>query len=232
MKYVYSHLGLGDQIVCNGLIRHLSDVFGEITTFSKIHNYESLKNMYRDKPNISIKKIGTHQDADSNVGKFIKEKNLDHDFIKIGFLDILSNYGELGFDSKFYIQHGLDPSAKWDLFKYERNLEEEKKVFDYYGVEEGKYIFMHDDERYRIDSNRISNPNNLTIIKPIIGLTDNIFNYSLIIEKAASVHTIESSFQFMIDCMGLNLENYAHRYLRPLSNIEIPSYRNVKQIYQ
>ena len=30
---------------------------------------------------------------------------------------------------------------KWDMFKYERNQEEEKKIFDSYGVEEGKYIF-------------------------------------------------------------------------------------------
>ena len=232
MKYIYSHLGLGDQIVCNGLIRHFSNLFGEVTIFVKNHNYETLKNMYRDNLNIFIMKIGTHQDADSNVQKFIREKNLDLEVIRIGFLDILSNYGELGFDSKFYIQHGLNSSAKWDMFKYERNSEEEKKIFNHYEVKEGEYIFIHDDERYRIDLNRISNPRNLKIVKPIDGLTNNLFNYSLLIEKADSVHTIESSFQFMIDCMCLNLENYVHRYLRPLSNIEIPMYRSVKQIYQ
>ena len=231
MKYIHHHLGLGDHIVANGLVRHYASLHGEVTLFCKNHNYGTVKSMYRDNPEITVVAIGTHQDADANVEKFINERGLQADLIKIGFHDIWVNYGNGGFDVKFYLQHGLDPSAKWDMFKYERNQEEEKKIFDSYGVEEGKYIFIHDDERYRIQPNTVPNPENLICVRPIIGATENIFDYSLLIEKASQVHTIESSFQFMIDCMGINQENYVHRYLRPLSPIEVPTYRNVKQIY-
>ena len=231
MKYIHHHLGLGDHIVANGLVRHYANQHGEITLFCKNHNFETVKSMYRDNPNIHVLAIGTHQDADSNVDKFINERGLHSDLIKIGFHVIWVNYGDSGFDVKFYLQHGVDPSMKWDLFRYERNSDEEKRIFDTYGVEEGKYIFVHDDDRYKIQSNSIQNPDNLICIRPIIGLTENIFDYSLLIEKASQVHAIESSFQFMIDCMGLNSESYVHRYLRPLSSIEVPTYRHVKQIY-
>lgn len=230
MKYIHHHLGLGDHMVCNGLVRNFASQFGEVTLFCKNHNYETIKSMYRDNSNIHVLAIGTHQDADSNVDKFISERGEQSNLIKVGFHDIWVNYGNSGFDIKFYLQHRLDPSLKWDSFYFERNPEKEKEIFDHYAVEEGKYIFIHDDERYSVQEGRIKNPENLPYVRPEIGLTPNILNYALLIEKASQVHTIESSFQLWIDCSGINKENYIHKYARPMmSPIEIITYRNVKE---
>ena len=54
MRYVYHHLGLGDSILCNGLVRHFAEKLGKVSIFSKRHNYDSLKFMYRDEPNITV----------------------------------------------------------------------------------------------------------------------------------------------------------------------------------
>ena len=57
-----------------------------------------------------------------------------------------------------------------------------------------------------------------------------MFDYCYLIENAKEVHTIESSFQFMIDSLELNSENYAHRYPRYLTEGEKPIYKTVKKI--
>jgi hypothetical protein len=229
MKYIHHHLGLGDHMVCNGLVRKFSEKFGEITLFCKDHNYATVKDMYRDNPNIHVLSIGNHQDADSNVEKFILERGEQQNLIKVGFHDIWVNYGNFGFDIKFYLQHGLDPSIRWESFYFERNPEREKEIFNHYNVEEGKYIFIHDDERYSVLTHKINNPENFPFVRPEIGLTPSILDYALLIEKAYQVHTIESSFQLWIDCSAINKENYIHKYARPMSSpIEIITYRNVK----
>jgi hypothetical protein len=56
MKYIYPHLGLGDHLICNGLIREIikkepNESYGII---SKPHTATSVKFMYRDLENISI----------------------------------------------------------------------------------------------------------------------------------------------------------------------------------
>ena len=30
MKYIYHHLGLGDHIICNGLVRYFKELHGEV----------------------------------------------------------------------------------------------------------------------------------------------------------------------------------------------------------
>ena len=57
--FIHQHLGLGDMIICNGLIRHLLSLTSKndrIFLFCKNIHYQSIKFMYRDE-----KKINFHQ---------------------------------------------------------------------------------------------------------------------------------------------------------------------------
>lgn len=71
MKYIYHHLGLGDHIICNGLVRSLKNSFNEeISVFVKPQYYENISKMYRDDPNIIPLPIGN----DYQVMNYISEK--------------------------------------------------------------------------------------------------------------------------------------------------------------
>jgi hypothetical protein len=95
MKYIYHHLGLGDHIICNGLVRYYRDMYQKVTVFCKLHNFENVKYMYRDDENIIVLPIG----EDSDVLNYIQVNKLEKDIIKIGF-------GHMGigssFDESFY----------------------------------------------------------------------------------------------------------------------------------
>ena len=223
MKYIYHHLGLGDHIICNGLVRKFASEHDNITLFCKKHNKESVEFMYRDLNNINIISLL----GDSEVINYLQYKNLS-DIITVGFNDMyLSN--SPSFDVSFYSQFGVDFESRWSNFKVNRDKDRENKIFQHFNLtDNSKYIFIHDDDRFQVDMNKINT--DVKIIRPIRELTDNIFDYLKVIENANEVHTIESSFLFIIDSIGLNKETYAHRYSRSLGYMETPVYKYVKKI--
>ena len=91
MKYIYHHLGLGDHIICNGMVRHYKEIYGKVTVFCKPHNYENVKYMYRDDEDITVLPVG--EDWDVNV--YIFENKISKDVIKIGFDKIIENATEV-----------------------------------------------------------------------------------------------------------------------------------------
>jgi hypothetical protein len=44
--YIYHHLGLGDHIICNSIVRHYATIFDEVIVFCKNHNRYSVEHLY------------------------------------------------------------------------------------------------------------------------------------------------------------------------------------------
>ena len=224
MKYIYHHLGLGDHIICNGLVRKFSSDYNNISLFCKPHNKESVEFMYRDLDNINIISLP----SDLDVINYLQNNNIS-DIITVGFNDMYYT-NSVSFDVSFYNQFEIDFESRWSNFRVDRDDKRESIIFNHFNLDnDSKYIFIHDDNRFQVDMNRIS-LEGLKIIRPIRELTDNIFDYLKVIENAKEVHTIESSFLFIIDSLDLNKEVYAHRYSRILGYMETPVYKNVKKI--
>lgn len=224
MKYIYHHLGLGDHIICNGLVRKFASEFENISLFCKPHNKESVEFMYRDLNNLSIISLST----DSEVINFLQSKNMN-DVIKVGFDNMYSSVSK-NFDASFYNQFKIDFEVRWSNFKIDRDVDREQKIFTYFDLIDGQdYIFVHDDDRFQINHSKFQT-NGLRIIRPNRDITDNIFDYMKVIECAKEAHLIESSFLFIIDSLNLNSETYAHRYARKQGFMETPIYKYVKKI--
>jgi hypothetical protein len=223
MKYIYQHLGLGDHIICNGLVRSLINDDENYTIFVKSHNYESVKFMYKDIENLNFL-VGD----DFFVNSYIKDNNISQDDLLVaGFTNVPNSKS---FDESFYLQNKIPFNNRWDNFKVIRDHNSEIELFKKFNVNEKKYIFVHDDDRFNIDLNKINNPDNLPIVKCVKGLTNNIFDFCYLVENSLECHTIESSLQFIIDSLNLNIENYIHRYCRPIPEWEKPQYKTVKKI--
>ena len=52
--YIYHHLGVGDSLFCNGLVRHFAETYDKVYVFCFPHNLEKVSYMYRDNPNIRM----------------------------------------------------------------------------------------------------------------------------------------------------------------------------------
>lgn len=201
MKYIYHHLGLGDHIICNGLVRTLIKPNENYTMFVKPHNLTTVKFMYRDLTNLEF-----ISGNDKFVNEFITQNNINrNDLIIAGFY---RHPNSKEFDDSFYLQNNVSFLNRWTQFKVERDLESEYKLFRKFGVKENEYVFIHDDfkRNYLIKNEFIINKD-LPIIKPIEGYTNNVFDYCYLMEKSIESHFIDSSFKLIFDSIQLRNSN-------------------------
>jgi len=222
-SFIYQHMGLGDHLICNGLIRKIIKAKTEYFMFVKPHNWGSISYMYRDIPNLKFIPCD-----DASAVSFINENNIGDRLHLIGF-----NWTDLtkSFEENFYLQHRVSFDEKWNSFRCDRDLKLEQKVYDHFNINE-PYIFVHDDHRFRVNADRL--PSDIRIIRAEQGITNSIFLYATLIENAKEVHCIESCFAFMVDLMKLNTEFFIHRYSRPLEGCDavdlFGKYQNAKEI--
>ena len=52
--FIYGHLGLGDQIACNGIIRAYTEKYDKVNVFTKPNNLKNVCRMFSDNSKISI----------------------------------------------------------------------------------------------------------------------------------------------------------------------------------
>jgi hypothetical protein len=207
MKYIYHHLGLGDHIVNNGMVRNFYKKYDAITLFSYKHNVKNVQYMYRDLEKFQV--IGV--ESDSQADFYISNNNLD--CLKIGFSDLSDVMPKLPFDKAFYKLAGLDFSVRFDEFYFERDLEKEKEVLNILNPTGEKYIFIHDDSSrgFSIDMSRIK-------IEYKVIMNDkrfNVFDYITLIENAEEIHFMQSSFKELMCSYELKKPTlYQHNYVR------------------
>lgn len=184
--YIYTHLGLGDHFITNGLVREFiaRTNYSKYNLVCKYRNEKTVTQMYRDLDLLNIFLVESDED-------FYCKKNDNHPVLKVGFQHIPN----LNFDEVFYFQVGFDFSTKKDKFYIDRNYSRELECYNL-EVPEGEYIFVHD-----TCSNNKFNLNIKTdfpIVKP-----DNLnytpIDYLKVIENANEIHCVDSSFLNMID---------------------------------
>lgn len=212
MKYIYHHLGLGDHIICNGMIRHFYNLHGSISLFCKEHNRSNIEYMYRDLKDIQIISFDDGLDADLQCKQYIHQNNLYNDLIKIGFEKMNSSLSE-SFDKDFYRIADLPFSIRFDEFYIKRSPKNEKLVLETLNPNNEKFIFVHDDpdRGFVIDESKISTK--YKIIKNDKNFL--VFNYIKLLEKAEEVHFMQSSFKELICSYDLKKTKlYQHNYVR------------------
>jgi len=218
--YIYQHLQMGDHIICNGIIRNIAKNYDKIHLIVKPIYEESIKHMYSDLTNIDYI-IKSLEDVDEYV------KTLDQGkLLQIGHKYLRQH---LNFDYGFYNQVGLNFSKRWTDFYIPRNNKRELELFNKLvpKCHQNNFTFINEDINrddwrvLKIDFNKIRK--DLCIIKPTRGITNNIFDYMLILEKAKEIHVVESCFMFLIDSMKTTKDIFVHKYARKYTRVDIPS---------
>jgi hypothetical protein len=210
MRYIYHHLGLGDHIICNGMVRNYYKQDNNIKLFCKNHNILNVKYMYRDVSNLELIPI----DNDLQCIKYIKNNNIKDNIIKIGH-EKCNKEESSSFDKDFYRIAGLDFSVRFNNFFIDRDNEKEEELINELNPNNEKFIFIHDDKSkgYNIDISKISNYNMFKIIYNDTRFL--VFNYIKLIEMAEEVHFMQSSFKELICSYEFKKTKfYQHNYIR------------------
>jgi hypothetical protein len=214
MIYIYHHLGLGDHIICNAIVRHYHNENGASKLFCYEHNINNVSYMFRDLKNFELIPVKSDFEAD----KILNSLDINTKKIKIGFNRLSEFMDPLTFDEAFYAIAGLDFSIRTTGFYLERDKEAENEILQRLNPTGEKYIFIHDDPSrgFKIDENRIN-----TKLKKIYN--DNsipLFNCISLIENAEEVHVMQSSIKDLINSFKFDKPLFfLHEYVRNYSHL-------------
>lgn len=210
---IFAHnTGLGDHIICNAIVRHLYPSFKLLVLPVKAGNASTVRWMFRDLSNIRTLIVEKGNDPGLAADAF---ERAGAKAIRAGgsanpqWRDEM----QMHFDAAFYEQAGVPFEQRWTAFETPRDCDAEADLFRAVAPAE-PYIFVHDDagRGYSIDEARL--PRNVARVRPRPGLTDILFHYRKVIEGAAEVHCISSSFAQYLECVPSGRPQYLHRYPR------------------
>lgn len=193
---VLSHLGCGDHLLCNGLIRELSKTHDELILPVWGHNAVSVAWMYSDLSNVTVRPVISSDE--------LSQFNA-HDTLRLGCYDS-DDYDERHFDMEFYRHAHLPFNLRWDGFAFPQshNLVRWPTPF----------AFCHDDRcrGFGIPDERL--PESLPTYRP--SGSQNLFDYVWMLEQAEEIHVINSCFLILADSLPFITDRlYLHRYPRP-----------------
>lgn len=213
--YIYHHLGLGDHIICNGLVRELCKKDGDYFLFVKTHNSENVEFMFRDIKNLKLIKVGNDSEVINHIQKYPKE------VLKIGHenLNFIKNFYSCKWDDAFYKQMNVDFEKRWSSFYFLRDHEIESELYELLNENDEDYCLIHNKDSQgidRINYERIDPNLKKIFLDKIPGYI--LFHYPLLIEKAKEIHCIDSSFKHLVDSVNTNSKLFYHKnYLQRYS---------------
>lgn len=177
------HQGLGDQIECQGIVRHYAERYDSVYLLcTQPHNLEALRFMYRDNPSIQV----VTQEETERIPQ-VGLQGLDlHGFAFDG------NNAAM----KFYKAAGVPFEFRKEKFYLERDEEAEKETLAQLNPTGEDFIFVHDDP---VRGYNINIDTDLKIIRN----TPHVAFFSMlgVIEKAKEIHCMSSSYFCLLDCM-------------------------------
>ena len=213
---LYHHLGLGDHIMCHGIVREYCKKYEKVAIFCLPNNLPSVSFMYQYLTNLNIIECDYDSPRKFFVQKTFQFEKLNYDEIKIiGYQDLNKN-SNTPLEMQFYQLAGVPFNKKWDSFFINRDYEKEQKFLEKIAPKED-YAFIHEDVPRGFIINREFVDKNCSLLSAEKSHTDNIIDYCTIIEKAKEIHVIDSSFMFLIDFLKYDNPNqklFIHRYAR------------------
>jgi len=205
----HSHLGLGDQIGCNGLVHYLAmkntcNVF--VATKSK--NLKNIVFLYKDFPNIIPIEVPDDPALEKkSVDRLAKNKNLE--LIRTHINDVTKGY----WDEDHYSHLGLDYQIKFDYCRLPE-IPNADEIVQKATLGHEKFAFLHDDP----SRNLIFSPrSDLFVVKNMIHL--NVFELCPILKKANELHLMGSSILCLAELLNVPLSNqkaFFYRFRGPI----------------
>lgn len=219
--FIHHHLGMGDHIMCNGLVRSLLNdgaYYTEVYVFAKSKNAQRVSRMFDDDTRIRIIPIPEGENEITFVNGVVYKYGIV-DFIRCGFgaIENLTSAGLISnFDEAFYVGAGIPFEMKWSKFKLRRDRQEEQRVVNKLNPDGVQFMFVHDDPSRGFVINP-HNPNNLLVIKNDI--SEDLFNMIGVLENASEIHCMESSISNLIEFLSsVTCPLYMHKSVRTDSN--------------
>jgi len=227
---ILTHLGNGDHLTCNGLVRYYSTKYDSVTVVCKKQNLHNIKEFYADDKSINFYTVGTdYIYRPTQFKKYAKSNNYD-DVIVTGHTKN-KNYDDIPF--YFYRFLDLPYSLFWNYF----HIPTLPKAIELYNsIKNYDYVFVHtmssSGEKFKIEDIFKELDENTLVINPCKNFyskdhkyynvaqtlcNQSIASYKLIMENSKINVVCDSSFF----CFMMNLElKYDNNFVYTKTNYE------------
>ena len=185
MIYVHHHLGLGDHIICNALVRRIVKQNGTITLAVKKHNYTSVKQLYKDL-DIEYHQVETDDDCIKVYPNYT--------VLRLGFENCRKDW-----ERSFYDQLHIPYSERFSGFYIDRDYKREKTLEESLNLPK-TFAFVNKNASTGTADIDIKTELPIAELKP---LSDSIFDWIGVLEKSKEIHTIDSSIFQLIKQLPL-----------------------------
>lgn len=204
---LYHHLGLGDFIVCNGMVNYLSNKFKKIYIPVVSEPYfKMIQYLYSENENVNIFKI-KNDNRDSQVIKFASTFELP--ILKVGFRKVRKQ----PFNEAFYNQLDLPYKLSFSHFNLPSSSKEKmltKHLIDYYKVDKNCFNLVHSDSHDGSYDLKNLGDENIIFVNKDSDLFKNIFLYRDVIGRAQEIHCINSVFVHLVERLNSTTNLYFH----------------------
>jgi len=195
-----SHLGLGDQISCNGIVHYLRKKYNkDIHVACKEKYFKNIDFLYKDFQDVipfTVTNEGSWGLESSQSESYAQKNNL---FLLKTYISSMKNKF---WDQDFYDVLGIDYEVKIKHFELPIISNHEEILFKHTNSKE--FAFVHDDHSRGLKINPITK---LPVVKNIESL--NVFEMIPILKEAKELHMMPSSLICL--CELLDLPKYSQK---------------------
>jgi hypothetical protein len=185
--YILHHLGLGDHIICNGMIRYLYKKLQQpIVLVVKQRNLNNVKRMYCDCTWLSFI---TSEDFSK-----LDKKLINHKHIRLE-----KTFGKRQFDQSFYLFADVPFKERWDSFFIERDRIQENILYNSLNLPNKFILCSNECSNKKFDI--YLNTNLPIIYVRKLDIEKSFFDWMSVIESAQEIHCIDSASIHLVESM-------------------------------
>ena len=205
---VHHHLGLGDNIVCFGLVNKLSEKYDKIYLPIKDRYADMIRYLYKDNKKIKFFEVSY---SNSNFDVLMFSNKNDLPILRIGF----EKQKNEPFNTWFYDQLGYDYSLSYDYFLLKNHQEKAEELYKhlikFYNITDEKYQLVHSESYNNKFTLNINQDLDSIYVEKDSDIFKNIFFYTKVIENAKEIHCINSSFIHLVDRIAEDKPLFYHK---------------------
>jgi len=202
--FIYPHQGVGDHMVCNGLVRELTEQENAALTYLVVRkqDYNTISRMYSDDKGIYCLPMENYTHGNHQIPLSLPQVKLASKVFQVGFEACCRG----DWDVSFYDCVNIPFEKRWSSFKCNRNLEREAKLESIVNPNNESFILVHDEQagvgRFPIEINTNLKVIRVEKISTSDGWSDCLVDWYGLIEKAKEVHCISSSVIHFASSIG------------------------------
>ena len=224
--YLHTHNGMGDLILCNGMVREMNEKYDMVLAVLNIY-LENVMFMFRDLLTVTF----FSRDTNTDILRDYKSEVIAQHYILLG-MNVPNGFffsHDFSFPSGFYKEANIDSDVIFTKFFLLRDRHMEtlfyEQVLRKYNLEKGQpYVIIQDDPS-RFTCNTSLVPEKSIPIYTRDFLDTNIFMFRKLIENAEAFHGFDSSFMWFIQLCKVQVrKKYCHLYAKNTSTTFMHTY--------